>query len=89
MALGADAKRVVVGVLKREMLPIVLGTLGGLTAALLSARAVASLVWGVRPWDPASLATGAAVLLVVGLAAAFVPALRASDVSPSDALRRE
>ena len=89
MALGAEPDRVVRGVLRAEMTPVAVGVSVGVGAALLASRAVAGLVWEVRPTDPVSLASGAAVLLVVATLAALLPALRASRVRPSQALRGE
>ena len=89
MALGADAGRVVGGVLAREMMPVLAGALAGVLAALLSSRAIAGLVWEVSPSDPASLAAGALALLGVGLVAVLLPALRVARLDPSTVLRRE
>ena len=52
-------------------------------------RVIASQLWGVSPYDPATLASVAAVLLLTGLVACWVPARRATRVDPLVALRYE
>ncbi len=64
-------------------------TLLGAVAAWLLGRAAQSLLFGVEAADPTALATAAAVLAAVMLAAAYVPARRASRVDPMAALRHE
>jgi len=53
------------------------------------ARLVKSMLYGLQPADPVSLATGAALLIAVGLAASWIPARRAASVEPMEALRHE
>jgi ABC-type lipoprotein release transport system permease subunit len=50
---------------------------------------VQALLYGLRPWDPATLAFAACVLAAVSLIATWVPARRASRVTPTVALREE
>jgi putative ABC transport system permease protein len=64
---------------------IVIGAVG--TALL--ARVLASLLFGVSRVDPVAFAAASAALLVVGLAAAFVPARRAGTVDPALVLREQ
>jgi putative ABC transport system permease protein len=89
MALGAapgEVFRLVVGDgLRVTMLGVVLGV----GASLAMARWLDTLLFGVQPWDPATLAVTAVVLLLVAAAACFVPALRATRVDPMVALRAE
>jgi putative ABC transport system permease protein len=61
----------------------------GLVAALLVTRALASLVWGVQPTDPATLAGVSVLLLLVAILASLVPARRAARTPPSEALRSD
>jgi putative ABC transport system permease protein len=68
---------------------VVLGIVLGLLASLGLARAITSELWGVSAHDPLTLATVAALLLVIGLAACTVPARRATRVDPLVALRYE
>jgi ABC-type antimicrobial peptide transport system permease subunit len=71
----------------RESVGVVVGGLavGGALAAL-GSRVIASRLYGVTTQDPPTMALAAAVLLVVALAAASLPARRASMVNPTTAL---
>ena len=89
VALGATPFRVLGEVVQRGLAPVALGTLVGVAAALAAGRAVAGVVYGVRPSDPASLTIAAALLLVAGVFATLAPALRAGRTSPAAALRAE
>ncbi len=87
MALGATAPQVQLGVIARALrlalIGIVLGTIGSLAAA----RAIASLLFGTRPTDPATFACMALLLGGLALAAGYIPARRASRIDPAAALR--
>jgi ABC-type antimicrobial peptide transport system permease subunit len=89
MAMGAEpwsAIRLVMG----EIAPvIVLGVAGGLACGLASGRYIESQLFGVKALDPAAFSSGVAVILAVAMAAAFVPAFRASRINPNQALRWE
>ncbi|HEV8128429.1 MAG TPA: FtsX-like permease family protein, partial [Candidatus Eisenbacteria bacterium] len=89
MALGLSAKRVVAHVLGRGLRLIGMGSLLGILAALLLARLLSSLLYGVRAADPQALAAAVAALILVGAAAAFVPARRASRTDPIAVLREQ
>jgi ABC-type antimicrobial peptide transport system permease subunit len=65
------------------------GVAAGLIAALLLARLVRSMLYGLQPSDPVSLIAGAGLLIGVGLAASWLPARRAASVQPMEALRHE
>jgi putative ABC transport system permease protein len=58
-----------------------------LLGAWLAARQLTSMLHGVRPVDPATLATVAALTLTVGLLACAIPAWRAARTNPLDGLR--
>jgi predicted permease len=89
IALGAEASDVV-GLVVRQGLRVVAIGLGlGLTVALAASRAVASLLYGVKPDDPLVLAVAALVLVVAALVASYFPARRATRVDPVVALRSE
>ena len=59
----------------------------GLGLSLLAARALGGLLYGLPPFDVASFAVAAAVILVIAVAASLIPASRAAAVEPSEALR--
>jgi len=61
----------------------------GLAGAVLLTRAMSALLYGVGPRDPVTLAAVPAVLAGVALVATFFPAMRASRVNPTTALRSE
>ena len=63
--------------------------LGGVLAALALTRLMQGLLYEVKPVDPITFAAVPAALVVVGIAASAVPALRATRVSPLTALRSE
>ena len=65
------------------------GIVAGVGAALTLSRLVKSMLYGVEPHDPATLAGGVSILLVVALAASWIPARRAAGVQPMEALRHE
>jgi ABC-type antimicrobial peptide transport system permease subunit len=68
---------------------VVPGVVAGVVLALALGQAMKSLIYGVRPDDPVTLAVAAGMVLVVALAASFVPALRAAKSDPMRALRAE
>lgn len=89
MALGAGARDVLRLVAARGAALVALGVLLGLAAALALTRLLESLLFGVSPTEPATLALSTTVLVVIALAASVVPALRASRLDPVQALRAE
>jgi putative ABC transport system permease protein len=89
LALGARTAQVRTMVVRHAVLVAGAGLAIGLVAAFALSRFLRSMVFGVSVRDPVVF-TGVAILLgAVTLAAGFIPALRASRVDPSDALRRE
>jgi len=89
MALGADRGRVVRWVMAEGLPRVVIGLGLGLGAAAVLSRWMESLLFEVRPTDPATYALIAAVLSGVALAASLGPAWRAARVDPIKALRSE
>ncbi len=89
MALGAK-KSSLLGMVLRETLVVAgLGVALGLSVAVVAARATASLLYDLKPYDPATLTGAALVMLLFALASGFVPARRAASIEPSTALREE
>ena len=89
MALGADQRSIQSMVLREGSGVIAIGLVIGLAGAALTARYVQALLFEVRPGDPLTIGTVCLLLAVVGLAACFVPARRATRVDPLVALRAE
>lgn len=89
VALGARSGEVVGMALREGVSPALLGIFAGIAGSLIGSRALRSLLYGVEPQDPGTLAAVTGILLAVVLAATFVPARRASRVPPSEALRIE
>jgi ABC-type antimicrobial peptide transport system permease subunit len=87
MALGASARSIRLRVLRQSGLVVFVGLAAGLPFAVLAARAADSLLWDVTSSDPATYGVAAAILCLVGLASAYIPAHTASRVEPSEALR--
>jgi predicted permease len=89
MALGADAGRVRVMVLRQVGGMMVVGGVIGLVGALGVGKAASSLLFGLEGSDPVVFALSLVVLMFVAFGAAYVPARRASKVDPIQALRYE
>jgi putative ABC transport system permease protein len=89
MALGAGRSDVLRMVMWMGLQLVVLGVAVGLMASFGATRAIASQLWGVSAHDPVTFAGVAAVLFVVGCAACYFPARRATRVDPMVALRYE
>ncbi len=89
MALGASRGRVLQQVLAHGVRLTLLGVAIGLAAAFLFTRYVSSMLFNVPPYDPVTLASVAAGLVVVSLCACYFPARRATLVDPIVALREE
>jgi putative ABC transport system permease protein len=89
MALGASRTEVLKLVLKQGITLTAIGLFVGLAGALALTRSLASLLFVVRPTDPASFLGVSGLLLSVGLLASYHPARRATRVDPMAALRCE
>jgi predicted permease len=89
MALGADRGNVVRMVMRGAFLQAGLGLLIGIPVAILGARSMADQLYKVQSYDPVSLAIAIVVLLASATVAGFIPALRAANIEPMQALRTE
>ncbi len=89
MALGAQRKSVYQLILREAAWLIGIGIVAGLFCAVGAATLIRGLLFGVRSWDAATLAAVACVLAIFALLASYIPARRASQVDPMEALRYE
>lgn len=89
MALGARQGQVVRMLLGESLAPVAIGAAVGMAVAMEAGRAVAGLLFGIRPQDPGAILGSAALLAATAAAAAFVPAMRACRAAPVEALRNE
>jgi predicted permease len=89
IALGAGRREVVRLIVRGMAVPVVLGLITGVAAALALSRAVESLMFGVSSKDPLTLAAVSLVLGGVAIVAMLIPARRASQIKPMEALRME
>ncbi|HTS88223.1 MAG TPA: ABC transporter permease [Gemmatimonadales bacterium] len=89
IALGAEPRQVQWLVVRHGLRLIAVGLGVGLAAAFLATRAMASLLYEIAPADPATFVTVPALLVLAGMAASWIPALRASRQDPAGALRLE
>jgi len=89
MALGARPGRLIRMVVRGAVQLVVLGIALGLPAAWAASQWVKSMLFGLTPADPATIAGSALLLAIAALLAAYVPARRAANVDPMVALRWE
>jgi predicted permease len=87
MALGARPAGVVGMVLRRVALLVGAGAAVGVGAALWASQFVATLLYGLQPRDPVTLAGAVLVLAAIGVAAGWLPARRAARIDPARVLR--
>ena len=89
MALGAQRGDVLWLIMRETLVLLAAGAAIGVPAALAAARLVKSLLFGLNPWDPPTIAGATAVLFAAGALAGFLPARRAASIEPTLALRSE
>jgi ABC-type antimicrobial peptide transport system permease subunit len=89
LALGATRGAVLRSVLRESWVAVAAGSAIGVPAAVLLSRVLATLLFGVSPWDPRVLGGAVTCLFLVAMAAAALPAWRASRVELLVALRHE
>ena len=89
MVLGASQSSVSRMILREIFVLVAVGSLIGAVVALGLARFVESLMFGLRPHDPATVIASVMLLLVIGLIAGYLPARRAARIDPLVALRSE
>ena len=89
LALGSSRSGIVASVLREGGALVALGVALGLAGTVAASGALARVVFGVEPTDPATLAATAVLLALLALAASLAPALRASRADPTRLLREE
>jgi predicted permease len=87
MSLGADSGRVQRMVLMEGGTLLVIGLGVGVGGALFATRLIRGLLFGVAPHDPVTLAGVAVMMAAVGIAACWLPALRAAKIDPAVTIR--
>jgi putative ABC transport system permease protein len=89
LALGASPRDITQLVLRQAGLLAIAGLTAGTAATLVLARTLSSLLFGVPPWDPVTLASAGGLLALATLAASYLPARRAARVDPASILASE
>jgi ABC-type antimicrobial peptide transport system permease subunit len=89
MALGADRSKVIALVLRGAFLQAGIGLAIGIPISLLGGHLMESQLYGVRTYDPVTLAGSVLLLALFAAIAGFIPAKRASSIEPMNALRME
>jgi putative ABC transport system permease protein len=89
LAIGAGAGEAVRLVLVQAGRVVLLGAVAGVLASLALVPAIEALLYGVEPLDPRTFVVAPIGLLVVAMAAAAIPALRAGRIDPATTLRRD
>jgi ABC-type antimicrobial peptide transport system permease subunit len=89
MALGAQPWLVLRMVVEEASSLAAIGIIVGICAALAMGRLIASLLYGLKSWDPATFTISAALLIGVAVTASWIPARRAAGMDPMRTLRHE
>jgi predicted permease len=89
VALGARRADVLRLVMRQTVLVLTIGAAIGLALALAASRLMGSVLFGIAPSDPVAMGLALAVLIGVALIASYLPARRASQLDPTQALRYE
>jgi ABC-type antimicrobial peptide transport system permease subunit len=89
LALGAGATRIRNMVVMQGLVPVIVGMVAGVAAAVGLTRLLSSVLYRVQPLDPVVFVVSPAILVSVALCAIWLPASRASRVDPNRSLRSE
>jgi putative ABC transport system permease protein len=89
LAIGATGSQAVRAVALPGVLLGLTGVCLGAAGAWMSASVMQSLIWGVSPTDPMTFGGVALCLVVIAVAASFLPALRVTRLNPAETLRNE
>jgi hypothetical protein len=86
LALGAEPRRIAGMIVGRGMRYVAAGTLVGLGLALLEARWIGALLYGVAPRDPVTILSVTVLLVAAALVACLLPGIRAARIRPLEAI---
>jgi putative ABC transport system permease protein len=89
MALGAEPRDILKMVLRQSLRAVGIGLAVGLAVALAGTRVIADLIVGIKPTDPVTFVAVIVLLSTIAVIACWIPARRATRVSPLAALRYE
>jgi len=89
MAMGAQAAQVLAMVLREVSWLAIAGIAVGVCGALVLARLISAMLYGLKPSDPLTLVCSSALLIILAMAAGFGPARRASRIDPIRAMRHD
>jgi putative ABC transport system permease protein len=89
VSLGASRADVLRLVIRQGIVLALIGSAAGLVSAFVLARVMRKLLFGVVPTDPLTFASVATLLMLVAIAASYIPARRAMRVDPVTAMRCE
>ena len=89
LALGARRSDVLTLIIGQALKLVLIGVVLGLLASVAATRGLSTLLFSIRPTDPVTYASVAALLTLVALLASYLPARRAMKVDPMIALRYE
>jgi len=89
MALGAARSGVVAMMLRGALWQLLIGLAIGIPAALIASHFMASLLYGVKPYDPLAFLGAILLLTICASVAGFIPARRAASINPMQALRMD
>ena len=87
MSLGADSARVLRMILWEGGILLVVGLVVGVFGALFAGGVMRGLLFGIAPHDPVTFAGVAVMMAAIGVAACWIPALRAARIDPAIAMR--
>jgi putative ABC transport system permease protein len=87
MALGANTANIIGLILREGLVLTGVGLVLGIAASIWATRLLQGMLFGIERSDPVTFASGAVLLVMVGLAACYIPARRASRVDPTVAMR--
>jgi ABC-type antimicrobial peptide transport system permease subunit len=89
MALGAARSSVIALVMKQGLQATAIGIIAGVAGAVIANRLIATLLFGVQPTDPVTLAAVTVTIVLVATVACWLPAWRASRLDPNVVLRAD